>query len=49
VETPTMAERALKLAQGRFEVFTDIAAAAAALQVLSPAARQMQRKYLTRF
>jgi putative methyltransferase (TIGR04325 family) len=31
VETPTMAERAVKLAQGRFEVFTDIAAAAAAL------------------
>jgi len=31
VETPTMAERALKLAQGRFEVFTNIAAAAAAL------------------
>jgi putative methyltransferase (TIGR04325 family) len=32
VETPTMAERALKLAQGRFEVFTNIAAAAAALR-----------------
>jgi putative methyltransferase (TIGR04325 family) len=31
VETPTMAERALKLAQGRFEVFTNVAAAAAAL------------------
>jgi len=31
VETPTMAERALKLAQGRFEVFTDVAAAASAL------------------
>jgi len=31
VETPTMAERALKLAQGRFEVFTDISAATAAL------------------
>jgi putative methyltransferase (TIGR04325 family) len=31
VETPTMAERALNLAQGRFEVFTDTAAAAAAL------------------
>jgi len=31
VETPTMAERALKLAQGRFEVFTNIADAAAAL------------------
>ncbi len=31
VETPTMAERASKLAQGRFDVFTDIAAAAAAL------------------
>jgi putative methyltransferase (TIGR04325 family) len=29
VETPMMAERAVKLAQGRFEVFTDIAAAAA--------------------
>jgi putative methyltransferase (TIGR04325 family) len=29
VETPAMAERAAKLAQGRFEVFTDIAAAAA--------------------
>jgi putative methyltransferase (TIGR04325 family) len=31
VETPTMAEQATKLAQGRFEVFTDIADAAAAL------------------
>jgi len=31
VETPTMAERALKLAQGRFEVFTNLAAATAAL------------------
>jgi putative methyltransferase (TIGR04325 family) len=31
VETPTMAERAIKLAKGRFDVFTDIAAAAAAL------------------
>jgi putative methyltransferase (TIGR04325 family) len=31
VETPTMALRAEKLSQGRFEVFTDIAAAAAAL------------------
>jgi putative methyltransferase (TIGR04325 family) len=31
VETPTMAERAAKLAQGRFGVFTDITAAAAAL------------------
>jgi len=31
VETPTMAERALKLAKDRFEVFTDIAAAASAL------------------
>jgi len=31
VETPTMAERALKLAQGRFDVFTEIAAAATAL------------------
>lgn len=31
VETPTMAQRAMKLAEGRFEVFTDIAAAAAAL------------------
>jgi len=31
VETRTMAERALKLAQGRFEVFTNIADAAAAL------------------
>jgi len=31
VETPTMAERAAKLAQGRFDVFTDLAAAAAAL------------------
>jgi putative methyltransferase (TIGR04325 family) len=31
VETPTMAERAIKLSQGRFRVFTDIAAAAAAL------------------
>jgi len=31
VETPTMAERALKLTQGRFEVFTSLAAAAAAL------------------
>lgn len=31
VETPTMAARAATLAQGRFEVFTDIAAAAAAL------------------
>lgn len=31
VETPTMAERALKLAQGRFEVFTNPADAAAAL------------------
>ena len=31
VETPAMAERAAKLAQGRFEVFTDIAAAAASL------------------
>jgi putative methyltransferase (TIGR04325 family) len=31
VETPTMAERALKLAQGRFEVFTNLAAAALAL------------------
>ena len=29
VETPAMAERAAKLAQGRFEVFTDIAAATA--------------------
>jgi putative methyltransferase (TIGR04325 family) len=31
VETPTMAQRAMKLAEGRFEVFTDIAAAATAL------------------
>jgi putative methyltransferase (TIGR04325 family) len=31
VETPTMAERAAKVAQRRFEVFTDIAAATAAL------------------
>jgi putative methyltransferase (TIGR04325 family) len=31
VETPTMAERAVKLAEGRFEVFTEIAPAAAAL------------------
>lgn len=31
VETPTMAERAVKVAQGRFDVFTDIAAAAKAL------------------
>jgi putative methyltransferase (TIGR04325 family) len=31
VETPTMAERALKLAQGQFEVFNNPAAAAAAL------------------
>ena len=31
VETPTMAERAVKIAEGRFEVFTDIPAAAAAL------------------
>jgi putative methyltransferase (TIGR04325 family) len=31
VETPTMAERAAKMAQGRFGVFTDISAAAAAL------------------
>jgi putative methyltransferase (TIGR04325 family) len=31
VETPAMAERAAKLARGRFEVFTDIAAAAEAL------------------
>jgi putative methyltransferase (TIGR04325 family) len=31
VETPTMAERAAKLSRGRFEVFTDIAAAADAL------------------
>lgn len=31
VETPTMAERAAKLAQGRFDVFTDIATAAAGL------------------
>jgi putative methyltransferase (TIGR04325 family) len=31
VETPTMAERALKLAHGQFEVFTNIAVAAAAL------------------
>jgi putative methyltransferase (TIGR04325 family) len=31
VETPTMAERANRLAQGRFEVFTDVGAAADAL------------------
>jgi len=31
VETPIMAERAVKISQGRFQVFTDIAAAAAAL------------------
>jgi putative methyltransferase (TIGR04325 family) len=31
VETPTMAQRAMKLAEGRFEVFTEIAAATAAL------------------
>jgi putative methyltransferase (TIGR04325 family) len=31
VETPTMAERAAKLAKGRFDVFTDLAAGAAAL------------------
>lgn len=31
VETPTMAERAVKVAQGRFDVFTDVAAAANAL------------------
>ena len=31
VETPAMAERAVKVAQGRFEVFTEIPAAAAAL------------------
>lgn len=31
VETPTMAERANNLAQGRFQVFTDVAAAANAL------------------
>lgn len=31
VETPTMAARATRLSQGRFEVFTDVAAAAAAL------------------
>jgi putative methyltransferase (TIGR04325 family) len=31
VETPTMAERASKIAQGRFQVFTDIAGAAVAL------------------
>jgi putative methyltransferase (TIGR04325 family) len=31
VETPTMAQRAMKLAEGRFEVFTEIAAVTAAL------------------
>lgn len=31
VETPTMAQRAMKLAEGRFEVFTEIGAATAAL------------------
>ncbi|MGB6509110.1 MAG: methyltransferase, TIGR04325 family [Xanthobacteraceae bacterium] len=31
VETPTMAERASKLAQGRFDVFTDVGAATEAL------------------
>lgn len=31
VETPTMAERAAKISQGRFQVFTDIAAAAETL------------------
>jgi putative methyltransferase (TIGR04325 family) len=31
VETPTMAERAAKVAQGRFDVFADVAAAAEAL------------------
>jgi len=31
VETPTMAERAAKLAQGHFDVFTDVSAAAASL------------------
>jgi putative methyltransferase (TIGR04325 family) len=31
VETPTMAERAVKLAQGRFEVFTEVGVAARSL------------------
>jgi putative methyltransferase (TIGR04325 family) len=34
VETPTMAERATRVAEGRFEVFTDIAEAAAALGLI---------------